>query len=180
MYIFIPPLETLQQISHHLGINYYVNLGRSLRQQWISAKMKVWYQWQLKKSKLWGPFWNYQLKSTANSTHFSHFLCKDAELAVLFSQQLQNGPQNLDFFFSIVMAADYLFEMKNIRMWVPAFFIRNNSSVATVILPYLSMFLQKSSTHILESPWGTEVRFEVKVVEDMKSLLNVSKLTNIF
>ena len=38
-----------------------------------------WYQmsnrhlWQLKKSKSWGPFWSYQLNSTANSAHLAHF-----------------------------------------------------------------------------------------------------------
>ena len=51
----------------------------------LSAKMKVWYQWQLKKSKSWGPFWSYQLNSTANSAHFAGFLGKWAKLAVLFS-----------------------------------------------------------------------------------------------
>ena len=35
--------------------------------------------------------------------------------------------------FSIAMGADYSFEMKNIEIWVPAFFKHNNLSVATVI-----------------------------------------------
>ena len=30
--------------------------------------------WQLKKSKLWGLFWSYQLNSTANPAHFSQKL----------------------------------------------------------------------------------------------------------
>jgi hypothetical protein len=47
--------------------------------------MKVWHPWQLKKSKSWGPFWSYQLNSTANSAHFARFLGKWAKLAVLFS-----------------------------------------------------------------------------------------------
>ena len=34
--------------------------------------------------------------------------------------------------FSIAMSADYSFEVKNIEIWVPAFFKQNNSSVATV------------------------------------------------
>ena len=34
--------------------------------------------------------------------------------------------------FSIAMGADYSFEVKNIEIWVPAFFKHNNSSVATV------------------------------------------------
>ena len=34
--------------------------------------------------------------------------------------------------FSIAMGADYLFGVKNIEIWAPAFFKHNNSSVATV------------------------------------------------
>ena len=45
--------------------------------------MKVWHSWQLKKS--WGPFWSYQLNSTANSAHFARFLGKWAKLSVLLS-----------------------------------------------------------------------------------------------
>ena len=35
--------------------------------------------------------------------------------------------------FSIVMGADYFFDVKTIEIWVPAFFKHINSSVATVI-----------------------------------------------
>jgi hypothetical protein len=41
--------------------------------------------WQLKKSKSWGPFWSYQLNSSANPAHLPQKLAKWAELAVLFS-----------------------------------------------------------------------------------------------
>ena len=44
-------------------------LFRALRRQQISANIKVWHPWQLKKSKSWGPFWSYQLNSTANPAH---------------------------------------------------------------------------------------------------------------
>jgi hypothetical protein len=54
--------------------------------------------WQLKKSKSWGPFWSYQLNSTANLAYSPRKWAKWAELAVLFSWQLQNGPQDFDFF----------------------------------------------------------------------------------
>jgi hypothetical protein len=40
--------------------------------------------------------------------------------------------------FSIAMGADYSFEVKNIEIWVPAFFKHNNSSVATVGYTWLS------------------------------------------
>ena len=72
------------------------NAGAQL--QWISAKMKVWHLWQLKNSKSWGPISSYQLISTANSAHLPQVVAKWAELAVLFSWQLQNGPQDFDFF----------------------------------------------------------------------------------
>jgi hypothetical protein len=38
----------------------------------------------LKKSKSWGPFWSYQLNSTANSAYPPRKWAKWAELAVLF------------------------------------------------------------------------------------------------
>ena len=54
--------------------------------------------WQLKKSQSLGSFWSRQLNSTANSASSPQKWAKWAELAVLFSWQLQNGPQNFDFF----------------------------------------------------------------------------------
>jgi hypothetical protein len=49
--------------------------------------MKVWHQWQLKKSKFWWLFCSYQLKSTANSAHFAQFLGspKTATRILIFS-----------------------------------------------------------------------------------------------
>ena len=51
-----------------------------------------------KKAKFWGPFWIYQLNSTFNSAYSLQKWAKWAELAVLFSWQLQNGPHDFDFF----------------------------------------------------------------------------------
>ena len=71
--------------AHWLYRSYY---ARKMRAQYWNH---FWYQmsnrhtWQLKKSKSWGPFWSYQLNSTANSDHLAHFHGKLAELAVLFS-----------------------------------------------------------------------------------------------
>jgi hypothetical protein len=50
-----------------------------------------------KKSKFWGPFWSYQLNSFANSACSPRKWAKWAELAVLLSWHLQNGPHNVDF-----------------------------------------------------------------------------------
>jgi hypothetical protein len=49
-----------------------------------------------KKSRSWGPFFSYQQESSANLAHLPHKWAKWAELAVLFSWQLQNGPQDFD------------------------------------------------------------------------------------
>jgi hypothetical protein len=45
-----------------------------------------------------GLFWSYHLNSTANSAYSPRKWAKWAELVVLFSWQLQNGPQDFDFF----------------------------------------------------------------------------------
>jgi hypothetical protein len=47
--------------------------------------MNIWHPGQLKKLKSWGPFWSYQLNSTANLAHLPRNRAKWAELAVLFS-----------------------------------------------------------------------------------------------
>ena len=62
---------------------YPKNAGHRL--QWISNKMNIRHPGQLKKSKSWGPFWSYQLNSTANLANLAQFWGKWAGLAVLFS-----------------------------------------------------------------------------------------------
>jgi hypothetical protein len=95
--------------------------------------MKFWHSWQLKKLKSWGPFWSYQLDSTANQAH-------------------ENGPNGLNwqcclagssktapkiFIFSIAMDANYSLEVKNIEVLVPAFFKHNNNSSVVTVLKYV-------------------------------------------
>ena len=77
--------------------NFYRYISHWLYQSFYARKMRAlywnhfWYQignrhlWQLKKSKSWGPFWSYQLNSTANPAHLPQNWAKWAELAVLFS-----------------------------------------------------------------------------------------------
>ena len=94
-----------KQIWLHAGVSEITphrnkllcQLLRELRQQWISAKIKVWHPWQLKKSKSWGPLRSYQLNSSANSANLPQKWAKWAKLAVLISWQLQNGPQDFGF-----------------------------------------------------------------------------------
>ena len=109
--------------AHHFVSTFYG--------AWMSAKMKVSHPQQLKKSKSWGPFWSYQLNSSANSAHLVHVRGKQAGLEVLSSWQLQSGPQNFDSF-SIAMGANYSFEVKNFEIRVPAFFKHNSSIMTTV------------------------------------------------
>ena len=49
---------------------------------------------------------------------------------MLFSWQLQNGPQDFDF--SIAMGADFSFYVKSIATYAPAFLMYNNSVLARV------------------------------------------------
>ena len=51
--------------------------------------------------------------------------------------------------FSIAMGADYSFEVKNIEIWVPAFFKNNNSSVATVLKLYATRVSDSPVIHTL-------------------------------
>ena len=60
-----------------------------------------------KKSKFWGPFWSYQLNSTANSAYSPRKWAKWAELAVLLSWQLQNAPQDFDYSFELISIETY-------------------------------------------------------------------------
>ena len=50
--------------------------------QMFFSQMNNRQSWQLKKSNSWGPFWSFQLDSSANPAHLPQ---KWAELAVLFS-----------------------------------------------------------------------------------------------
>jgi hypothetical protein len=68
-----------------------------------------------------GPFWSYSPQKWA----------KWAELAVLFSWQLQNRPKIL--IFSIVMGADYSIELISIVHGVPQFFMHNKSILGGVL-----------------------------------------------
>ena len=84
--------------------------------------------WQLKKSKFWGPFWSYQLNSTANSAYSPQKWVKWVKLAVLFNWQLQNGPQN----FSIAMGVNYSFEFVFIEIYAPQFIGHNKIFLGSV------------------------------------------------
>ena len=76
---FVPSHTTLW-----LRLNYYTPKMRGHRWQWISHEINIRHPGQLKKLKSWGPFWSYQLNSTANLAHLPQNWAKLAKLAVLF------------------------------------------------------------------------------------------------
>ena len=86
--------------------------------------------WQLKKSKSWGPFWSYQINSTANPAHLPQNGPNGLNWQCYLAGSSKTAPRIL--IFSIAMGADHSFEVKNIKIWVPAFFKHNNSAVATL------------------------------------------------
>ena len=87
-HIFIPvyfiALHSTRQV-HMSDMNYYAWKMWASRSQCFSPQMNNRHPWQLKISKSWGPFWSYQLYSTANVAYLAHFLGKWERLAILFS-----------------------------------------------------------------------------------------------
>ena len=113
LHLLLHVLETLlqlQQVQLKLLllklVHYFLLLSQLLRfelfttflHEKINSKVHIFTNFGLFKLYFWGPLWSYQLNSTANSDHLAHFRGKWAGLAVMFSWQLQNGPQDFDFF----------------------------------------------------------------------------------
>jgi hypothetical protein len=87
-------------------MNYYVNfLGRL----GSNGFQYPWYPWQLKKIKILRAVLELP---AANPAHLPRKWAKWAKLNVLFSWYSKTAPRIL--IFSIVMGADYSFEVKNI------------------------------------------------------------------
>ena len=55
-----------------------------IRKKWYPS-IPIWHPGELEKWKSWGPFWSYQLNSTANPAHLPQNWAKLAKSAVLFS-----------------------------------------------------------------------------------------------
>ena len=75
-----------------LKLNYYTLKMWGHRLQWISHKMNIWHPEQLKKFKSQGPFWSYQLNSTANPAYLPHNWTKLAKSAGFWFFQLSWMP----------------------------------------------------------------------------------------
>ena len=80
--------------------------------------------WQLKKSKFWGPFWSYQLNSTANPAHlpqnWAYLEVNGLDWQCCLAGSSQRAPRIL--IFSIAMGADYSFHVKTIETHARTFF----------------------------------------------------------
>ena len=104
--------------------------------------MNDWHPWQLKKkSKFWWPFWSYQVNSTANSAYSPRKWAN--KLVVLFSWQLQNGPQDFDFF-SIAIGANYSLKLISIETYAPQFIGYNKFFLDSVSMPILPILICNS------------------------------------
>ena len=116
-----PPLNSFRTFMYCNQRSQYIrpNSKKNSFRGNYSRKYGIRHPWQLKKSKLWEPFWSYQLNSTANPAHLSQKWAKLAKLAVLFSWQLQNGSQDFDFFFNC--NGFQLFYVKTIETHARAF-----------------------------------------------------------
>ena len=87
--------------------------------------------WQFKKSKSWGPFWSYQLNSTANPAHLPQKIGPNGlNWQCCLAGSSKTAPRIL--IFSTAMGADYSFHVKFIATYAPAFFWYNNSILARV------------------------------------------------
>ena len=110
--------------------------------------------WPLKKSKSWGPFWSYQPNSTANSAHLAHFVGGEAELEMLVSWLLQNGPQDFDFFkghgCQLFIWAYFQWDL------CPQFNGHNNSFLASVISKF-QFWPQKDDKIIVHHGKATKI-----------------------
>jgi hypothetical protein len=120
--------------------------------------MKVWHPWPLKKSKSWGPFWNYQLNSTANPAHLPH---KVGQMGCLAGSS-KTAPRIL--IFSIAIGADYSFDIKSGFSIAPTFSLHNNFDIASVMNQYFNKIL---------SLFLTEVGFETSEGKQLSYFQNV-------
>ena len=82
--------------------------------------------WQLKKSESWGPFWSYQLNSTAGLANFE---VNGLDWQCFSAGSSKRAPRI--FIVSIALGAEYLSYLKSIETHARAFLPLNISSVGT-------------------------------------------------
>ena len=113
-------------------MNYYAWKMRAPRSHWFSPHMSNRYLWQLKKSKSRGLFCSYiPAKQQCQSSPFTSKLGQMGWFSYAIYLVAPKQPQGF-WFFSIAMVAGCLCDVKNMDIWIPAFFKYNNSFIATV------------------------------------------------
>ena len=101
--------------------------------------MNIRHPGQLKKWKSWGPFWSYQLNSTANPAHlpqnWAEFEVNGLEWQCCLAGSSKRAPRI--FIFSIVLSAECLSYLKSIEPHARAFLTLIILSIGTVIDSWL-------------------------------------------
>ena len=103
---------------------------RARGSQWFSNKMNNRHSLQLKKSKSWEPFWNYQLNGTANLFNLANFEVNGLDWQCCLAGSSQRAPRI--FIFSIVLDAENLAYVKSIETNARAFLPLNISAISSV------------------------------------------------
>ena len=102
--------------------------------------MNNWHPWQLSKSESWGPFWSYQLDSTANPAHYLNGPNWPNWQYCLASSS-RTAPRIL--IFSIILGAKCSFYVKSNATYAPQFFWYNNSVLGLVDIKIQDLIAQK-------------------------------------
>ena len=93
--------------------------------------MKVWHQWQLKKIKILGAVLELPAKQHCQFRPFGpNFDINGLDWQCYLAGSSKTAPMIL--IFSIVIGANYSYEVKNSEIWAPVFFKHNNLFIATV------------------------------------------------
>jgi hypothetical protein len=140
----------------------------------------------LKKLKSWGPFWRYQLNSTANLANLAHFGGKCAELAVLCSWCSSKMAPRILIFFNCHEWQLIIWELSPPPS--PPFFGHNNSFLGGVGEQLTNFISFNRKCHYRGVDWpalfvkGREISegiFNLVASSKKMNLLTVPKLFNL-
>ena len=112
-------------------MNYYAYKMRAPRSHYFSPHMNIRHLWQLKKIKILGAVLELPAKQRCQFSPFGPiFEVNGLDWQYCSAGSSKTAPRVLTF--SIFIDADYSYEVKNSEIWAPAFFMHNNSFIATV------------------------------------------------
>ena len=122
-------------MSNKLG--HWIDNGKKLK--WIIGTHGNW------RNQNSGAILELPAKQHYQLTYSPRKWAKWAELAMLFSLQLQNGPHDFDFF--NCHGANYSFELISSVHWIPQFFMHNKSILPIDLLR--SIFFDNLTYHVV-------------------------------